>query len=73
MADNEKGPIKPIPFNHLVDSRRVEEFNKTWDQLVQYAADNGLEKPRKGKFAGDILEAGLSTWKPEDYYNKTRG
>ena len=64
---------KPIPFNQNVAGNIVTEFDESWAQLLKYAEANNLEKPRKGKFTGDILQAGLNSWKPEDYYKKTRG
>lgn len=62
----------PVTFNQLVEKRRLDAFRNSYEELKVFATENGYEKPKLGKFASDVIGAGLASLQPEDYYKKNR-
>jgi hypothetical protein len=61
-----------LPYlNVLLEARRLEQLNKAYDELKKYAADNGLSKPSKGKFVGDVIAAGILMISPEVFFKNS--
>lgn len=58
----------PKAFNQLIETRAVVAFEKSYGELVAFAASKGLKKPSKGQFASIIIRVAVSAITPEQYF-----
>lgn len=63
---------KKQSFNAEVQPRTLTAFNAKYDELVEYSAKNGYDKPTKKAFATYVIDMSLDAITPEVFFTKSK-